>query len=225
MAFKRSGRWAVLWAALMLAIPASLPASAMSFDLAPLQLPSCQPDCPLVIVASGEIELNSDDVFYEFVRTKVMPQRVASTVVISSPGGNLVGSLKLGHLMRELGFSLLVGRVSGEALVTARCFSACAYALAGGRRRIVPPGSEVGVHRAWTKVEDDPSGSLTRQYPPGHHAPILSRYLRAMGVSDRLVALADSTSSDDIRILTRAELTRLRLATGEGRTARRERSR
>lgn len=218
---------------LAFALPATLAAgrqaTAMDFRLQPLQMQACAPNCPLVIVASGEIKLDSDDIFYRFVASEALRNRVASTILISSPGGNLLGSLKLGLMMRSLGFSMMVGQVQGGTFVTARCYSACAYTLAGGKRRIVPEGSEVGVHRAWTRSSGQRDilggGTIDPQLSADRHVPMLSRYLRMMGVSDQLVALADSTPSNDIRVLTPSELSRLRLATREGGGERRRRNR
>lgn len=209
---------------MMLAAPT---AGAMTFSLVPVQLQVCAPNCPLVIVASGEIALDSDDVFYRFITAQALRNKVASTIVISSPGGNLLGSLKLGVMMRQLGFSMMVGQVRGDSFVTARCYSACAYTLAGGKRRIVPDGSEVGVHRAWTRSTGQRDilggGALTiePQLPPDRHAALVGRYLKMMGVSDQLVAIADATPSSDIRVLSPAELSRLRLATPQARERRR----
>jgi hypothetical protein len=112
----------------------SVPALTMSFVLSPMADPDCGASCPLVIVASGEIELDSNERFFSFVTSKVVGQKVTSVVLMSSPGGNLVGSLRLGILMRQLGFSIMVGQVRNGRFMTANCFSACAYTLAGGKR-------------------------------------------------------------------------------------------
>jgi hypothetical protein len=202
----------------------------MEFSLSRLPDGACAADCPEVIVATGEIELDSDDRFFRFVKSEVMGRKVTSVVLMTSPGGNLVGSLKLGIVMRQLGFSIMVGQVRGEAFVTGRCYSACAYALAGGRRRIVPEGSEVGVHKAWTL---DPAGrhrageggaepgSVAARIAVEGYSPVLERYLGMMGVSRRLVALADATPSTSIRVLSRAELMRLKVITPDRSSQRR----
>lgn len=200
---------------------AAAPACAMQFSLSRLPDGACTADCPEVIVASGEIELDSDDRFFRFVKSDVMGRKVTSVVLMTSPGGNLVGSLKLGIVMRQLGFSIMVGQVRGDAFITGRCYSACAYALAGGRRRIVPEGSEVGVHKAWTLPPAGPSrtgehgapGSVAARIAVEGYSPVLERYLGMMGVSRRLVALADATPSTSIRVLSRSELARLRVIT------------
>jgi len=204
----------------------SVPALTMSFVLSPMADPDCGASCPLVIVASGEIELDSNERFFSFVTSKVVGQKVTSVVLMSSPGGNLVGSLRLGILMRQLGFSIMVGQVRNGRFMTANCFSACAYTLAGGKRRIVPEGSKVGVHKAWTKApgagdEAGIDGLTSGRIPTGGYQPMLETYLRRMGVSGKLVALANATSADDIRVLSRNELARLRVVTASGRNGRR----
>lgn len=217
--------------ALALAAPLALfagssAAMAMTFDLVSFSTESCGDSCPKLITATGEIELDSDAAFIRFVQTRVLPEKVASTVLMASPGGNLVGSLKLGMAMRQLGFSIMVGQVHGGGFMTARCLSACAYALAGGKTRIVPQGSHVGVHRAWTKRRGqrdivDGGGSIEAQVSTEGYSPVLERYLQMMGVSRQLVALADRTPSADIRILSREELSKFRVVTPEKRTGRR----
>jgi hypothetical protein len=194
------------------------PAAAMNFSLQSIADQSCGNDCPKIIVASGEIELNSDDAFIRFIKAEVFPQKITSVVLMSSPGGNLVGSLKLGVVMRQLGFSIMVGQVSGGAFMSARCFSACAYTLAGGKSRIVPEGSQVGVHKAWTKERPmrdiTGTGDIGARVSVEGYSPVIERYLRLMGVSQQLMALADATPSSDIRILSRAEMMKLRVMTG-----------
>lgn len=213
----RSPCWRVL--ILLIALCGAAPASAMSFSLSRLPDNLCAEACPQVIVATGEIELNSDEAFFRFVTDEVVKQQVTNMVLMSSPGGNLVGSLKLGILMRQLGFSIMVGQVRSGAFLSARCYSACAYALAGGMKRIVPEGSEVGVHKAWTlrrgEVDRVTGASIDEQVATEGYAPVLTRYLRMMGVSGQLMALANATPSSSIRVLTRAELARLRVVTPE----------
>ncbi len=192
--------------------------SAMTFSLQDLDDPSCGAACPKVIVASGEIELDSNDRFFNFVRSEVLGRKVASLMLMSSPGGNLVGSIKLGMIVRQLGFSIMVGQVRSGSFLTARCYSACAYTLAGGKTRIVPEGSEVGVHKAWTKATGQRDilggGTIDGQVSTEGFSPVLERYLSMMGVSRQLVALADGTPSTSIRVLSRGELSQLRVMTG-----------
>lgn len=205
-------------AAILACLAAPLPAAAMTFSLNAIADPSCGNNCPKIIVASGEIELDSDDKFIRFIKAEVLPQKITSVVLMSSPGGNLVGSLKLGVVIRQLGFSIMVGQVNGGNFMSARCFSACAYTLAGGRSRIVPDGSQVGVHKAWTSERPMRdilgSGTIGARVSVEGYTPVVERYLRLMGVSQQLMALADATPSNDIRILSRAELSSLRMMTG-----------
>lgn len=204
---------------LLVMAASSAPAMAMSFSLSSIPNLSCKSQCPKIIVASGEIELNSDETFLSFVKSEVLPRQVTSVVLMSSPGGNLVGSLKLGAMMRQLGFSIMIGQVRNGSFKSARCYSACAYALAGGVKRIVPDGSEVGVHKAWTierPMRDIVgSGIIGNRVSVDGFTPVLQRYLKQMGVSQNLMALADATPSHDIRVLSRAELAKLRVMTAE----------
>jgi hypothetical protein len=209
---------AFLAAAALFWLSSASAVSAMTFSLQDLDDPSCGAACPKVIVASGEIELDSNDKFFNFVRSEVIGRKVASLMLMSSPGGNLVGSIKLGMIVRQLGFSIMVGQVRSGSFLTARCYSACAYTLAGGKSRIVPEGSEVGVHKAWTKATGQRDilggGTIDGQVSTEGFSPVLERYLGMMGVSRQLVALADGTPSTSIRVLSRGELSQLRVMTG-----------
>jgi hypothetical protein len=208
--------------AALLSLAALGPARAMEFTTATVDLPRCSPACPAIIVASGEIALDSDVAFVRFVASRMgarpSGQRgISRVVVMSSPGGNVLGSMRLGLVLRTLGFAVMVGQIRDGALVTARCYSACAYTLAGGLSRIVPPGSQVGVHRAWTRrrLQRDiaGSGSIDAHVSSDGVSPVIERYLTRMGVSRDLVALADTIPSSDIRVLSAQELTRLRVVT------------
>jgi hypothetical protein len=193
-------------------------AIAMTFSLNAINDPSCGRECPKIIVASGEIELDSDDKFVRFIKSEVLTEKITSIVLMSSPGGNLVGSLKLGMAIRQFGFSVMVGQVNGGVFMSARCYSACAYALAGGRSRIVPDGGQVGVHKAWTNERSMRDivggGNIGARVSVEGYSPVVERYLKLMGVSERLMALADATPSSSIRVLNRAELKSLRVMTG-----------
>src|SRR5947209_19946303 len=92
--------------------------AAMTFRVVPAQnCRSCAPE----ILAVGFITLESPDEF------RAAAGKIGGAVVVrlASPGGNLVGGLRLGQAVRELGAATTVARGS-------RCVSACAYAFLGG---------------------------------------------------------------------------------------------
>ena len=56
-------------------------------------------------------------------------------------------------------------------------------------------------------------GAIEPGFDAARFTPLLTRYLQSMGVSGGLAALADATPSNDIRLLSREELSRLRVMT------------
>lgn len=202
------------------------PAAAMSFETLRLEdRQLCRKGgCPSVIVAKGRINDESAEDFVKFASTMPEARGLKNILLIESPGGNVAGSMKLGIMLRKLGTVVVVaqptgvsGGVSSGALRSARCYSACAYALMGGARRIVPPGSEVGVHRMHAlKTGPNPAGDEDlynrHQYGSDNQVQFLSRYVVSMGVSPEMVAVAERVSPERIHVLTPAEMRRFRLA-------------
>ena len=74
----------------------------------------------------------------------------------------------------------------------------------GGRKRIVPPNSLVGVHRM-VAIEQhaDPAGGAMQQrfYSDGAMRDMLSRYSSSMGVSRDLITKAEQTPAESIHLL------------------------
>jgi hypothetical protein len=145
-----------------------------------------------------------------FVRLLERRKVATATVYLNSPGGHLVEAMRFGREIRARGFDTVVGARSADA-VTPRpglCFSACPFALAGGVRRSLEPGSLLGVHRAANRVpvadEADFQSAVASQ---------AREYLTEMGVSVDLVALMEGAPHDSIRDITPAEAAELHLVT------------
>jgi hypothetical protein len=214
----------VLVALLTVAIPA-LPAKAgepMSFRLVPLEESSrCGSNCAQVIAADGEIIDSTPGQFLAFVRGNLQGN-VRSVVFLNSPGGKVVASMELGRVFRQLGVAAVVARVrQGERdsahFAAAHCFSACVYALMGGRKRVIPPQSQVGIHRMFQYEGGfDPAGGTTtvrRRYDDGNMHAMLSRYSSSMGISSGLIDYDERTSTENVHVLSKAEIARWRLGT------------
>ncbi|MDE2579808.1 MAG: hypothetical protein KGL46_13475 [Hyphomicrobiales bacterium] len=197
---------------------AALAAAPMSFRAAALDTGSCGAHCPAVVIADGEITEQTPQAFIDFLRANLRKRELRAVVVVNSPGGKVVSSMVLGKIFRKLGVATIVARadVAGgrAALAPGRCYSACVYAMMGGRTRIVPPPSKVGVHRMFTYEPGvDPAGGGGRlmRFDDGKMSGVLSRYSRSMGVSGDIVVSAERTPSDGIHVLTPGEIARWRL--------------
>jgi hypothetical protein len=207
--------------ALLLA-PHRASAQDMSFRLVSVgDRTKCGSTCPVVISAEGEITNETPGEFLSFVEGNVGGSNLHAVVFLDSPGGKVVASMQLGKILRQIGAAAIVARIDPEAshgmseFVAARCLSACVYALMGAKRRVIPPQSLVGIHRMFTYVDAaDPDSSMVvryRRYDNGQMAAVLSRYTGMMGVSPALITMAEHISSDQIHIMTRAEIARFRL--------------
>ena len=210
-------RLAVLIALIFVAATSVSEAADMSFSLVPVGGPSaCNGDCPLAIVAQGEITSATPEQFRAFVAAN-RSSDMLSVVYLDSLGGNVVSSMELGQSFRRLGVAAIIGRPvqsDGTKLAAGRCFSACVYALIGAKQRVVPPQSAVGIHRMFSYDSTvDPAGGTVRtvHHDNGGMRELIAQYSAEMGVSRALIDAAEQTSSDNIYLLSPAEITRWRL--------------
>jgi hypothetical protein len=212
------------WACFGLFVSQASSAAAMSFDLVQLgQSNFCGRGCAQIIAAEGEITESTPDEFLAFAKANAKAGQTRNVLFLDSPGGNVVGSLKLGKMLRRLGTAVVVARVlhgpddRATAIAAGRCMSACVYALMGGRKRVVPPESEVGIHRMFRReVEHDAVSRLSETrtfFAPEEMVDALSRYSGAMGISPKLVAMAEQIPPETVHIVTPSEMIRWRLGT------------
>ncbi|MBL8589670.1 MAG: hypothetical protein JNK46_14155 [Methylobacteriaceae bacterium] len=209
-------------AGLLAALAAAGPAQAMTFRLVSVG-GDCGQACPQVIAAEGEIERNSAETFAAFVRQRIGTGRLRNIIFLHSPGGNVVGAIKLGALFRRVGSAVVVAQAregqgvgADASFLSARCMSACVYALMGGKRRVIPPQSQLGVHRtsSFQFVGKDPANTdpgYQRIKTPEALVAALTAYTKSMGVSTAVIDAAQATPHETIRVLTRQELAKWRL--------------
>lgn len=189
------------FAAALVALPAI--AEPMTFDIA--GEPSCE-GCA-TIFASGDIDIDTADRLAAEASRRGLGR--GTVLVLDSPGGRLLGGLRLGRAIRRFGFDTRIGRIDETGRPSdGICASACALAFLGGSRRDVSPGSRFGVHRFYfpegsRSFDEDELGRL--QELTGQ----LVNYASNMGVDARLVSM--STSKADLKVLTPEELRRLRV--------------
>jgi hypothetical protein len=199
---------------------AAVAAEEMTFRVIGLDAGNCRSRCPRVIAAQGEIGEGTPGAFLNFVSENVRSGDLHGILLLDSPGGKVVASMELGQALRRLGMAVIVARPAAEqasqnmALVSGRCYSACVYALMGGRKRVIPPQSRVGIHRMFNySTSFDFSEGLVRErnYDDGGMRAMLARYASGMGVSPELVNLAERTSPDQLYMLSGPDIARWRL--------------
>jgi len=160
---------------------------------------------------------------------------------LNSPGGNLLGGVRLGETIREMQLNTAVSTSLTREVwdneihlaeagddPESQCSSACVFAFVGGITRYAsertPPDEvgfrdlgRLGVHQFYDQAAlvDPEAPSRT-----GNDAVLdqlivahLLRHLDKMGVSAELLQLASETHPRDMRYLTEEELTRTRADT------------
>lgn len=208
------------------------PLSAMEFATVPLGPECSQRNCPRALVAEGEISDDSPAKFTRFLRQETQVPGLNALIFINSPGGNVESALHLGALIHQAGASLVVGRPvvgvqaqgaarprragggTSLAVVPGQCASACIYTLMGGKKRIVPDGARLGVHRMSARIlAHAPEGGRlqSRVFAGEQEIRLLRDYASRVGGSQDLISLAESTPHDRIRVLSAAEIRRYRL--------------
>jgi hypothetical protein len=197
----------------------------MDFTLVRVTAPGlCNPQCPVVIEARGDIAVDSGKRFMDFLQSATIGAANRNVVLVHSPGGNVYGALQLGQIWRRLGATVIVARPSRKGLEAGRtaaglapghCASACVFALMGGTRRLVPSRSLVAVHQThrvfFERDGSDASRLVRRVVGSTAISNELRAYAQGMGVSPDLIALAQSTPPTRIRILSKAEMRRFKL--------------
>ncbi len=157
------------------------------------------------IFADGVIDADADARFKQFILEKHIP--IKSMLVLNSPGGSVIGGMKLGRAIREAGLETYVGRHSGDTAKEFRageCYSACTLAFLGGEYRYIPEASIYGVHRFYFTTKSDQDTDA---------AQILSasivQYIRDMDVDPELFSEMTTAGEKQIITIPHDELARL----------------
>ncbi len=196
----------------------SLAEDAMAFQLASVgNGHSCRQGCIQVITAEGEINNDTAQKFLSFLSEHLQDHDLRPFVLIDSPGGTVLGAMQLGTVFRTIGAAVMVAgtRDTPESanlrFTAANCMSACVYAFMGGKKRLVPSVSRLGIHRMVIhEAVRDPSGGMDSEniYGSDEFVASLSAYTKSMGVDPRVIAYAEHIPAEAIHILTPAEIRR-----------------
>ncbi|MGL5448234.1 MAG: hypothetical protein ACRDBL_13085 [Rhabdaerophilum sp.] len=215
---------------------ALFPAAAMEFASVPLEQECSSAKCPRAMIAEGEISDETPAKFTRFLRQEMQVPGLHALIFLNSPGGNVESALRLGALLHQAGASAVVGRpvvglqagatqtrrraaqTMGLSVVPGQCASACVYTLMGAKKRMVPEGSRLGVHRMSARIHmqapEGGNGLQSRVFAGESEIRTLRDYARSVGGSQDLISLAESTPHDRIRVLSTDEIRRFRLGTG-----------
>jgi len=121
-----------------------------------------------------------------------------NVVVLNSPGGSVDEAMKIGRLIRSLGFGVIVPR---EAV----CFSSCVYILAAGVDKTV--AGAIGIHRPYFDGGHSPTLAASLKEVESRSA----QYFDEMNIPVTLTEVMFTTPPNEMRILTPVELGQYRL--------------
>lgn len=173
------------------------------------------------IAAEGEISDDSAEDLHSYLNKEFSFDKrpVRWDIRLNSPGGSLIGGIKLGEWLRshsfgsEVGSSVLGGYGWWER-APGICASACAFGFIGGIARDAGPG-QIGVHQFYDQVSlRDPSAKLFNAIDLSAQqlvSAVLIDYVYRMGVDPRIVSLAASTPPGDMHFLNEQELDDLKV--------------
>lgn len=159
-----------------------------------------------VIVLEGPIEQGD---YEKFLDTVLMGGLPASRVFLASNGGDASEAVKIGKLIRDLGYTTQAPFLLGDTALcnsslgvspqSCVCFSACSLIYLAGIER---HGDYLGVHRVFLNYADSRNLGLADSIEVSN---TLSRetatYLSEMNAPISLIEKINSSSSDQIEIL------------------------
>ncbi|MGH2510845.1 MAG: hypothetical protein ACRDHZ_26065 [Ktedonobacteraceae bacterium] len=160
------------------------------------------------IMGDGIITAHTADRLKNFLEENHIPED--STLFLNSPGGDLMGGMKLGGVIRSYGLftsigTLVRGQSSSASIINpfllkigpGGCYSACTLAFLGGVWRFNDAKSAFGVHRFHFTVPIPGKGSDSAQLISG----IIVDYIRQMDVSPEMFALMSTAPETGIRLI------------------------
>lgn len=179
------------------------------------------------IVGDGPITASTPADFRRFLEQNGSYASVRHTVVLNSPGGNLMAALELGMLIRERRFNTAIGRTvlsqfsrenptlsQTQSVVQGTCVSACAYAFLGGVDRRAQPG-QIGFHQFYSPsaLQDARARQFSAVDLGATQALVglIALYLKEVGVDSEVLFLAATQGPGGMAYPPEAELRRLRI--------------
>ena len=160
------------------------------------------------IAAEGEIAQESADDLESYLNKEwdFEKNKGRYEVQLSSPGGDLIGGIKLGEFFRKHQFATHVTKDL--------CASACAIAFIGGIERDATSGT-LGVHQFYYEFSlrnpDEKVFNALDMSTQQLMGAILIDYAFRMGVDPRYIATAAATPPDQMHFLNQEELDSLRV--------------
>jgi hypothetical protein len=157
------------------------------------------------IFADGLIDVDAAARLKQFIRDNNIPNK--SFLVLNSPGGSLIGGIKLGRVIRDAGLLTDIGRYnenSTQEMTAGECYSACTLAFLGGEYRYIKDSSIYGVHRFYFTNKGDQDVDIAQIVSAS-----VVQYIRDMDVDPKLFNEMTMVGEKEINIIPHDELIRL----------------
>jgi uncharacterized protein YecT (DUF1311 family) len=160
------------------------------------------------IFATGEVEKDDAEKIVKIINLEYKQKhnivRDLVTISFDSLGGNLIGGLRLGYAIRQLG-------VHTNIKYNQSCMSACALAFLAGQERTVE--GNFGVHAASFDKKNKTTKDIDQINSVQKLSAIINSYVNEMTGRSDVAFRALSTSASDISILSDAELVSMNVIT------------
>lgn len=169
-----------------------------------------------IVVADGEITSTTPNAFQVFLDTEPF-DGFSFLIDLNSPGGNLLGGIELGRMIREQRLTTRVAayeqRAPGVDYWDPReqpgiCMSACALAFLGGEDRELNQNSVLGFHQF--SSAGNSAGQVADLYETETATQIIAGivhdYIETMGISPTLFSRMSMTVPEEMYIPTEMEL-------------------
>jgi hypothetical protein len=144
------------------------------------------------IYAAGEIDADAGRRLEALIAEKNIPTN--SLLYLHSPGGNLLGGMELGRVIRKYLLNSSIGKLNITSKTEAGyCYSACALAFLGGEYRYLPAGSIYGVHRFFLEKRSSADADVAQII-----SAAIVEYVKSMGVDTKVFALASQAGSSQV---------------------------
>lgn len=159
-----------------------------------------------VIYAEGDLETGTAQRFLDFIKANRIELALVS---LNSPGGSLGEGIKLGRVIRILGFSTSISALNDNyELSSAICASACAYAFAGGVSRYLTESSgRLGIHQFYAGPGDTMSGQEAQEV-----SGMIVAYLDEMGIDAKAFTISTVADAEGMVWLTPQDAKNLRFS-------------
>lgn len=151
------------------------------------------------IYAEGEIDADAGGRLEQLITKNKIPN--GSFIVLSSPGGNLIGGMKLGRVIRKHFLNTDIGVEDKKSSI---CASACAVAYLGGDFRFLRQGSLFGVHRFFFSQPTPNESDIAQML-----SALEIAYFQEMGIDPELFSVAVQAGKESAVFPSRSELKRL----------------